>query len=110
MIVQGDPVRALQAREIIRIIERDNLVAHTRKVGDQLYLGLDDIMSSSAGSGKMFALRGKDEGTFIAFDCETPAKRDAFLAGMRQRGVLCGGSGERAVRLRPMLCVQARFG
>jgi 4-aminobutyrate aminotransferase/(S)-3-amino-2-methylpropionate transaminase len=97
----------MQAREIINVIERDNLVAHTAQIGDRLYTGLEQLASSSAGSGKISDLRGKDEGTFIAFDCATPAMRDAFVVGMRRKGVNVGGCGEKAVRLRPMLCVRS---
>ena len=35
------------------------------------------------------------EGTFIAFDCETPQMRDAFVKEMRNKGVNVGGCGER---------------
>jgi 4-aminobutyrate aminotransferase/(S)-3-amino-2-methylpropionate transaminase len=54
-------------------------------------------------------LRGKDAGTFIAFDAESTEKRDKFVKGMRDRGVIIGGSGDKAVRLRPMLCVSWGF-
>jgi hypothetical protein len=33
----------------------------------------------------------------------TPEARDRFVAAMRQHGVVMGGCGEKAVRLRPML-------
>lgn len=48
-------------------------------------------------------LRGKNEGTFISFDCDTPETRDRFVGEMRKVGVVMGGCGDRAVRLRPML-------
>jgi 4-aminobutyrate aminotransferase / (S)-3-amino-2-methylpropionate transaminase len=95
----GDPVRALQARELIKVIKRDNLVENTEKVGSYIYDNLKEIQST-VGKGKMFDLRGKDEGTFIAFDCETPEKRDKFILEMKKKGVNMGGCGVAAVRLR----------
>lgn len=99
----GDPVRALQAREMISVIRRDNLVENTASVGSYLFSNLVGLSTaSSAGKLQIQNLRGRDTGTFIAFDCETPAKRDEFVGKMRATGVNMGGSGERAVRLRPM--------
>lgn len=97
----GDPARAIQAREIIRYIETHSLVSHTASMGKQLYTLLASL--SSRYPSLVQNLRGKTEGTFQAFDCETGKERDALVAGMRKRGVLVGGSGERAVRLRPLL-------
>lgn len=101
----GDPTRTLQAREIIRLIKRDNLCENTASVGDHLYeslAGLSD-KGNGKGRGKMFNLRGQDQGTYLAWDCETPAKRDQLVMEMRKRGIHLGGCGERAIRLRPML-------
>ena len=52
-------------------------------------------------------LRGKGRGTFIAWDSP---RRDAFLKLMKTAGVNIGGSGETAVRLRPMLVFQKHHG
>jgi 4-aminobutyrate aminotransferase / (S)-3-amino-2-methylpropionate transaminase len=52
-------------------------------------------------------LRGKGQGTFIAWDSP---RRDAFLKQMKTVGVNIGGSGETAVRLRPMLVFQKHHG
>lgn len=41
-------------------------------------------------------LHPPSEGTFIAFDCETPAKRDEFVRLMRHNGVNLGGCGEKS--------------
>lgn len=42
------------------------------------------------------------QGTFIAFDAETPEKRDAFVKQMRLKGVNMGGCGEKC----KSLCLQ----
>lgn len=101
----GDPTRTLQAREILRIIKRDDLVANTAKVGAYVYDILKQL-STSTGQGKMFSLRGEGQGTFIAWDAQTPEKRDELIKRMRARGIHMGGCGEKAVRLRPMLIFQ----
>ncbi|CAO1637650.1 unnamed protein product [Jaminaea pallidilutea] len=97
----GDPARAMQAAEIIRFMEKENLVNHTAKMGHELYDGIAKLAKRYPALVKN--LRGKDGGTFLAFDCDTPLQRDAVVAKMRARGVLVGGSGASAVRLRPLL-------
>ncbi|GAA6013661.1 hypothetical protein JCM8202_000767 [Rhodotorula sphaerocarpa] len=97
----GDPIRALQAREIISFIRAHGLVQHTADMGGELYAALEGF--SKQYGGQINKLRGKDCGTFIAWDAETPEKRDRFVAQMRQLGVVMGGCGDKAVRLRPML-------
>jgi 4-aminobutyrate aminotransferase / (S)-3-amino-2-methylpropionate transaminase len=97
----GDPSKLILMRAIINEIERLDLVNHTASIGDYLYAGLEQL---SLKYPSMFQnLRGKGEGTFIAFD---NVKRDEFLAKMKPLGVNIGGSGASAVRLRPMLVFQ----
>ena len=50
-------------------------------------------------------LRGKGQGTFIAFD---NPRRDEFLKRAKSFGINIGGSGASAVRLRPMLIFQEK--
>jgi 4-aminobutyrate aminotransferase/(S)-3-amino-2-methylpropionate transaminase len=100
----GDPIRALQASKIIEVIQRDSLISQTASVGTHLYNSLSSLSSSTpTGHSYIQNLRGKDSGTFLAFDCETAEMRDKFVSKMRENGVNMGGCGERAVRLRPML-------
>ncbi|KAI0883376.1 4-aminobutyrate aminotransferase [Annulohypoxylon maeteangense] len=94
----GDPARALIFRAIIDEIQRHDLVANTAKVGDYLYAKLEGLAKKYPG--QFDNLRGKGQGTFIAFD---NPKRDDFLKKAKKFGINIGGSGERAVRLRPML-------
>ncbi|PIG87885.1 hypothetical protein AARAC_000864 [Aspergillus arachidicola] len=97
----GDPARALIFRGIIEEIERLNLVEHTAKTGEYLYSGLQRLAEKYPEH--LQNLRGKGQGTFIAWD--TP-KRDEFLGKAKGVGVNIGGSGVSAVRLRPMLIFQ----
>jgi 4-aminobutyrate aminotransferase/(S)-3-amino-2-methylpropionate transaminase len=99
----GDPARAILFRAIIQEIERYNLVENTRVVGDYLFEGLERL--SAQYPDQIQNLRGKGQGTFIAFDSP---QRDAFLKKAKTVGVNIGGSGESAVRLRPMLIFQTK--
>lgn len=97
----GSPAIAMQAREIISFVKSHGLVQHTAVIGDELFSHLGALARRFPGA--VQNLRGKDHGTFIAWDAESPAARDRFVAAMRQEGVVMGGCGERAIRLRPML-------
>ncbi|TIC67402.1 ARM repeat-containing protein [Wallemia mellicola] len=95
----GDPIRALQAREMIKYIDNHNLVKHTEDVGEFIYTSLKNL----SGNTPIENVRGWKQGTFISFDMPTSQGRDLVVSSMRARGVNIGGCGERAVRLRPML-------
>ncbi|KAL5003173.1 4-aminobutyrate aminotransferase [Aspergillus recurvatus] len=97
----GDPSRALIFRGIIEEIERLSLVENTAATGDYLYSGLERLAKQYPEH--LQNLRGKGQGTFIAWD--TP-KRDEFLVKGKGVGINIGGSGQNAVRLRPMLIFQ----
>jgi 4-aminobutyrate aminotransferase-like enzyme len=86
----GDPIRALQAAKQIEIIQKHDLVSHTASIGAELYKDLEALADGKA-SGKMLNLRGKSQGTFIAWDMPSPGDRDAFLREMRKRGINMAG-------------------
>ncbi|PHH62700.1 hypothetical protein CDD81_6769 [Ophiocordyceps australis] len=97
----GDPAKALVFRGIINEIERHDLVANTARVGNYLYGKLEGLAQRFPDHFQN--LRGKGQGTFIAFD---NPKRDEFLKKAKTFGINIGGSGASAVRLRPMLIFQ----
>lgn len=99
----GDPARALLFRAIINEIARLNLVQNTADTGDYLYAGLENLAKKFPG--QIENLRGKGQGTFIAWDSP---RRDEVLKQAKHFGINIGGSGERAVRLRPMLIFQKK--
>ena len=101
----GDPARTILFRAIIHEIERLNLVENTAQVGEYLYAGLERLAQQYPK--EIQNLRGKGQGTFIAWDSP---RRDDFLKKAKGVGVNIGGSGERAVRLRPMLIFQKHHG
>jgi 4-aminobutyrate aminotransferase/(S)-3-amino-2-methylpropionate transaminase len=97
----GDPARAILFRSIIREIERLDLVKNAETTGDYLYEGLERLAERYPKD--INNLRGKGQGTFIAFDNH---RREEVLKKAKAHGVNIGGSGELAVRLRPMLIFQ----
>lgn len=99
----GDPARAVLFRAIIDEVDRLGLVAATARVGDYVYSRLEALAAKYPGE---FAnLRGKGMGTFIAFDSP---HRDEFLRRAKKFGLNVGGSGQSAVRLRPMLIFEEK--
>jgi 4-aminobutyrate aminotransferase/(S)-3-amino-2-methylpropionate transaminase len=78
-----------------------DLVRNAAVTGDYLYGGLERLAEKYPRD--ISNLRGKGQGTFIAFDNH---RRDEVLKKAKAHGVNIGGSGEMAVRLRPMLIFQ----
>lgn len=99
----GDPARAVLFRGIIEEIEKYNLLDQVRSVGDYLYQHMEALAKKYPG--QMLNLRGKGQGTFIAFD---HPKRDAFLAKAKEFGINIGGCGAQGVRLRPTLIFERK--
>lgn len=99
----GDPARALLFRAIINEIDRLKLVENTAETGEYLYNGLANLAKKYPN--EIQNLRGKGQGTFIAWDSP---RRDEVLKKAKGVGINIGGSGERAVRLRPMLIFQKK--
>lgn len=99
----GDPARAILFRAIIQEIERLDLVQNTANTGAYLYNGLQRL--SEQFPNEIQNLRGQGQGTFIAWDSP---RRDEVLKKAKGVGINIGGSGERAVRLRPMLIFQQK--
>lgn len=101
----GDPARAVLFRAIIKEVERLNLVEHTARTGDYLYAELERLRDKYPN--EFVNLRGKGQGTFIAWDSP---RRDQVLKKAKGVGINIGGCGEAAVRLRPMLIFQKHHG
>lgn len=97
----GDPTKTILFKAIVEEIERLNLVENTARTGEYLHSGLQRLAERYPN--EIQNLRGKGQGTFLAWD--SPRRGD-FLKRAKGMGVNIGGSGERAVRLRPMLIFQ----
>lgn len=100
----GDPVRVMLCKEIIDEIERNHLLENTRITGKYLMAGLGSLLEKHGN--KASNLRG--EGTFIAFDCNSPADQTKLITEMKKRGVEIIGCGEQTIRLRPMLTFEPK--
>lgn len=94
----GDPARALLANAVIDEILDRHLVEQTAQVGDKLYAALADLAVRHPD--QIRNLRGKGQGTYIAFDTVNSA---ALVKKMKSLGVNIGTCGKDTVRLRPML-------
>lgn len=100
----GDPLRAAQFDVIYEVMVRDQLLAHTQRVGQHLVAGLESlcqryprVLSSARG-----------QGTFAAIDLPDPATRDKATTALRRAGIEVGGSGDRSIRFRPALVFASR--
>lgn len=94
----GDPARVVMSNAVITEILNNNLVEQTAKVGETLYSELEKL--STKYPDHIQNLRGKGQGTYIAFDTTDSA---ALVSKMKSMGVNIGTCGTRTVRLRPML-------
>ncbi|RMY62190.1 hypothetical protein D0863_11034 [Hortaea werneckii] len=97
----GDPARALVFKAILEEISRLNLVDNAAQTGKHLFDSLEALAKKYPH--EILNLRGKDRGTFIAWDSP---RRDDVISKALRKGILIGGSGARAIRLRPMLIFQ----
>lgn len=94
----GDPARVIMSNAVITEILNNNLVEQCAAVGVKLYEALEQL--SSKFPSQIMNLRGKGQGTYIAFDTADPA---GLVAKMKRSGVNIGTCGTKTVRLRPML-------
>ncbi|KAH7589174.1 4-aminobutyrate aminotransferase [Nakaseomyces glabratus] len=102
----GDPARMLIGGAIGQEITDKKLVEQCSRVGDYLFGKLEELQKQYPK--KLLRLRGKNRGTFIAWDLETGEERDAFLKKMRANGVNIGGCASSTVRLRPTLTFEEK--
>ncbi|KIV91209.1 4-aminobutyrate aminotransferase [Exophiala mesophila] len=94
----GDPARAILANAVIDEILNRHLVEQTAQIGEKLYTALADLATRHPD--QIRNLRGKGQGTYIAFDTVNSA---ALVKKMKSLGVNIGTCGKDTVRLRPML-------
>ncbi|KAF5682190.1 4-aminobutyrate aminotransferase [Fusarium circinatum] len=100
----GDPCRAVLAKGIVEEIESRNLVQQAAEVGTYIREKLAELAAIKP---KEFGnVRGS--GTIIAWDLESAEARNNIIAALRRRGVIVGSSGDRSIRLRPMLIFEKK--
>lgn len=90
----------VRSTHYLRIVEEEKLVANARNKGAEL---LDGLEAMSRRYPLVKAPRGR--GLMLAFDLPDTARRDAFWKGCYSLGLLVLRSGERSIRMRPVLDV-----
>ena len=88
----------VRSTHYLRIIEQERLVENARIKGEVL---LAELQALARKYPAVTAVRGR--GLMLAFDLPNTATRDAFWKGAYELGLLVVRSGERSIRLRPVL-------
>ena len=91
----------VRSTHFLRIIEAENLVENARAQGEFFLAGLNELARKHE---IVTAPRGR--GLMLAFDLPDTATRDAFWKGCYELDLLVVRSGERSIRLRPVLDVK----
>lgn len=95
----GNLVDMVRATRYLEIIEEDNLVEHTAKMGELMNTGLETVAEES--KGMMSNVRGK--GLMVAYDLPSQEKRDQMIEKLSENGLKALKAGNRTIRFRGML-------
>jgi L-lysine 6-transaminase len=95
----GSLADMVRATRYLEIMEEDNLLAHTTKVGGVLISGLQSIAEES--KGMISNVRGK--GMMVAMDLPSQNSRNEMVSLMLNKGVKTFYSGNKSIRFRGML-------
>ncbi len=95
----GNLVDMVRAARYLEIIEQNNLLAHTAKMGTKMLSGLGAIEEGS--NGTISNVRGK--GLMVAFDLPSREARDETVKTLMKNGLYAFKSGAQAIRFRGML-------
>jgi L-lysine 6-transaminase len=90
----------VRSTHYLRIIEAEKLVANARVQGGKFHA---ELLALARRHPVVSGVRGR--GLMLAFDLPDTARRDAFWKGAFDLGLLVLRSGERSIRLRPVLDV-----
>jgi L-lysine 6-transaminase len=91
----------VRSKHFLKIIEQEKLVENARVQGAHF---IAELSAMAQRHGTIHAVRGR--GLMIAFDLPNGAVRDAFWRKSYELGLLVVRSGERSIRLRPVLDVK----
>jgi 4-aminobutyrate aminotransferase/(S)-3-amino-2-methylpropionate transaminase len=95
----GDPTKLLLFRAVLETVEKDGLQSLVREIGEKLY----GILEKASHAYPQYVKNLRGVGNIIAFDCESPEKRDELHKRIRNNGVLVGVNGSQSIRFRPAL-------
>ena len=94
----GNICDMVKAKQIIKIVDEENLLEHSAKMGEYI---LNKLKEMSLEFDVMSNVRGR--GMVIAFDMPTPEDRDRLVKEAFNNKLLIFGSGYRTIRFRPAL-------
>lgn len=100
----GDPGKIILLEATLNVIKQNNLLDNVNKVGDKL----KNALLRLEGEFPQLINSTRGRATFLALNAATPNLRDNIIAKMKNKGVLMGACGDRALRLRPSLIFQER--
>jgi L-lysine 6-transaminase len=92
----------VRSTHYLRILEDEHLVQNAEAQGNYF---LNELCGLARQHTNISSVRGR--GLMMAFDLPNARARDAFCKAAFHHGVLVVGSGERSVRLRPVLDMSA---
>ncbi len=95
----GNLVDMVRCTRYLEIIEEEQLLEHTAKVGEKMIGELINVAEES--KGLMTNVRGK--GLMIAYDLPDQPKRDVMIDALLENGLNALKSGNRSIRFRGML-------
>ncbi|KAG8195444.1 hypothetical protein JTE90_013896 [Oedothorax gibbosus] len=95
----GDPSKMVLLQEVIKVVKAQGLVKGMEVTGGHLVKGLEKIEKES--KGKIRNVRGR--GTFAAMDFVDASARDKAVKALHKKGIHCGGSGYKTLRIRTAL-------
>lgn len=99
----GNLVDMVRCRRIVEIVEEDGLLDNVSRVGALLLEGVERLTETFPQA----VTNPRGRGMFVAFDLADGATRDAALRAMAEREVLTLPCGDRSVRFRPPLILDA---
>jgi 4-aminobutyrate aminotransferase len=105
--LNGGPVIMEAAKEVLRVIERENLLERARTLGAYLKEQLEDMKKRRPLIGDVRGLGLMVGVEFVEDEKKTPAreKRDRLLDEAFRRGLLLLGAGECSIRLAPPMVI-----
>ncbi|XP_076265211.1 4-aminobutyrate aminotransferase, mitochondrial-like [Rhynchophorus ferrugineus] len=98
----GDPGKIYLLEAVMNVVKQQNLLAQVQRTGDRLKSGLLELEKQYPGL--LNSTRGR--GSFLAVNTTEHDLRDKMIFKLKQNGVIVGGCGDHAIRLRPSLTFQ----
>jgi len=99
----GDPARLVVLDAILNTVAENNLCENATNTGNYIKSELTKIAENNP---NVSNVRGR--GTLVAWDHQSMAQRDFVVQNAMERGLLLGGCGTHAIRLRPSLMFEKR--